>query len=99
MVLVNEKRAWISIDSAALLALLLTPFAYAVAFMYEAGYRAYFGVPFTLVEATLSSLFRSVFLLGLVALLVLSAYIVTVQTIERSLRGEDTVAAWQCRVV
>jgi hypothetical protein len=81
----SEKRGWLHIDSTALFVLFVPPIAYAVAFMYESGYVAYFGIPSSLAEATLASIFRSLVILMLISMFVLSAYVVVVKIVESSL--------------
>jgi hypothetical protein len=80
------EREKFNFDRTALLALFATPVAYGAAFMYESGYMAYFGVPFSLTEATLGGLFRSLLGLMAVSMFVLFLYVVITRAVEASLK-------------
>jgi hypothetical protein len=78
---VNEKATLISIDSAVWV-LLMTVLSYGMAFLYEASYVAYFGVPFLFVEVTLNSLFISAVTLVAITLAVYLVHVIVVFTVE-----------------
>jgi hypothetical protein len=77
----NEKRAWIQMDST-MLALLLTALAYAAAFNFEFGYISYFGLPSALAEVTLRSLVLSVILLSTIPALAFILQVMLVHLLE-----------------
>lgn len=88
----TEKHEWLRLDSA-VLALGITAFAYAVAFMYEVGYVGYFGVPFMLVEVSIRTLFRSVSWLLLIAITVVVLCLATMMVFRDS-KAKVPVLVW-----